>query len=102
MRFSRTLLAGALVMFPLALASPAQAADPLTATVDFCESGNSQYICFGSVTGGVAPVAVRWRPAASGRCTANRYLTVTLTATDAAGVTATGSTSVWCSSNQWP
>ncbi len=87
---------------PLTLASPAHAADPLTAIVDFCESGNSQFICYGSVSGGVAPVTSRWRPAASGRCTPNRYLTVTLTATDSTGATATGSTQVWCTTNQWP
>lgn len=102
MRSLRVLLAGAVVVLPLAMAAPARAADPLTAEVDFCESGNSQYICYGSVSGGIAPVAVRWSPAASGRCTRNRYLTVSITATDASGATATGSTSVWCSANQWP
>jgi hypothetical protein len=98
----RTVLGAVAVAIPLALATPAHAADPLTAAVGFCESGSSQYICRGSVSGGIAPVTTRWSPAASGRCTPNRFLTVTLTATDASGATATGSAQVWCTTNQWP
>jgi hypothetical protein len=98
----RTVLGAVVVAVPLALAAPAHAADPLTATIGFCEAGNSQYICHGSVSGGIAPIITHWSPAASGRCTPNRYLTVTLTATDASGAVATGSTRVWCTTNQWP
>ncbi|WP_158647446.1 hypothetical protein [Actinoplanes sp. ATCC 53533] len=104
MRPVQTMLGAAIlaVAAPLALAAPAYAADPLAATIGFCDSGLRQFICLGSASGGVAPVTLQWSPAASGRCTPNRYQTVTLTAVDSAGATATDVEKVWCTTNQWP
>jgi hypothetical protein len=100
----RSMLGAALlaVAGPLAVASPASAAEPLTASITFCDSGLRQFICLGNSAGGEGVRTQTWTPRASGSCSANRFFTVTLTATDSTGATASDSERVWCSSNQWP
>ena len=71
-----------------AIAPTAAQADttPLTIGSIFCETGRNQYFCRVPVSGGVGPVTTTWSPAASGSCTGNTLVRVTVVATDSTGV----------------
>jgi hypothetical protein len=75
-----------------------------------CDSGQSRFVCSGTVTGGTTPFTVSWTvngtpyPGGSlvqGPCSVPGVITAQMTVRDATGATASGVGSVGCNNHAW-
>jgi hypothetical protein len=111
---ARTVVVGAVAVTCAVVLAPSGFAAGTLAVAPICESGQSQFRCTATATGGTAPYTIAWTPEAnafvtrttgslvSGTCPRNTTVELLATVTDATGAKASALGVTGCNPGIWP